>query len=84
MNDTDEEITAAEMEEEEWIEYMKRSSAAVIEQIKITEITCWIETQNNEIEIGDVDSINARGKMGKESSGMETLHQHKKTEPTEP
>ena len=84
MNNTDEEITAAEMEEEEWIEYMKRSSAAVIEQIKIAKITCWIETQNNEIEIGDVDSINARGKMGKESNGMETLHQHKKTEPTEP
>ena len=44
MNDTDEEIDAAETEEEEWIEYMKRSTAAVIEQIRIAKIHCWIKS----------------------------------------
>ena len=34
MNDTDEEIDAAETEEEQWIEYMKKNTAAVIEQIR--------------------------------------------------
>ena len=34
MKDTDEEIDTAEIEEEEWIEYIKRSTAT----------PCWIET----------------------------------------
>ena len=37
MNDTDDEIAAAETEEE-WIEYMKRSTEAAIEQMKIAKI----------------------------------------------
>ena len=44
MNDTDEEIDAAEIEEEEWVEYMKRSRAAAIEQMKLAKFPCWIET----------------------------------------
>ena len=32
MNDGDEEIDTAEIEEEAWFDYMKRSTAAVIEQ----------------------------------------------------
>ena len=32
MNDTDEEIDTAVIEEEDWIEYMKRSTDEVIEQ----------------------------------------------------
>ena len=45
MNDSYEEIDAAEIEEEEeCIENMKRSTAAAIEQMKIARIPCWIET----------------------------------------
>ena len=39
MNDTDEELDAAEIEYEEWIEYMKRSTAAAIEQMKTAKIS---------------------------------------------
>ena len=38
MSDTDEEIDAAEIEEEEWIEDLKRSTAAAIEQMKVATI----------------------------------------------
>ena len=56
---------------------MKGSTAAGIELMKMAEITCWIETQKNEMEIGDANSINATKKQGKESSGMEPWPQHK-------
>ena len=44
MNDTDEETDTAVIEEEEWIEYMKRSTDEAIEYRKNTEIQCWIKT----------------------------------------
>ena len=44
MKDTDEEIDTAEIEEEEWIEYMTRSTAAAVQRMKARNISCWIET----------------------------------------
>ena len=46
INDIDEEIDTVEKEEEEedWIENMKRSTAAAVGQMRIAEIPCWIET----------------------------------------
>ena len=39
--DTDEEIDTADIEEEEWIEYMKRSTDEAMERMKVQ---CWIKT----------------------------------------
>ena len=44
LNDTDEEIDTAEIEQEEWIEYIKRSTAEAEELMKNAKIPCWIET----------------------------------------
>ena len=43
-NDTDEEIDATEIEEEDWIEYMKRSTIDAMEQMKNAKIRCWNKT----------------------------------------
>ena len=43
-NDTDEEIDTTAIEEEEWIEYMKRSTDEAIEKMHNAKIRCWIET----------------------------------------
>ena len=46
MKDTDEEIDTSDIEEEEeeWIEYMKRSTDVAIEPMKRAKIQCWIKT----------------------------------------
>ena len=44
MKDTDEEIDTAEIEEEECIEFMKRSTATAIERMKAVKIPCWTQT----------------------------------------
>ena len=44
INDTDEEIDTVEIEEEDWIEYMKRSTAAAVDQMRTAKSPCWIET----------------------------------------
>ena len=44
MNDNDEEIDTAVIEEEDRIEYMKRSTDVAIEQMKTPKIQCWIKT----------------------------------------
>ena len=44
MKDTDKEIDTGEIEEEVWIEYMKRSTATAVEKMKAGIIRCWIET----------------------------------------
>ena len=44
MSDTDDEIDTDEIDEEDWIEYMKRSTAAAVERMKAAKIPCWIET----------------------------------------
>ena len=43
--DNDEEIDAAEMEEEDWIEYIKRSTIKAIEKMENEKIRCWKLTQ---------------------------------------
>ena len=43
-NDTDDEINTTEIEEEDWIEYMKRSTDEAMERMKTTKIQCWIKT----------------------------------------
>ena len=43
MNDTDEEIDTAEIEED-CIEYMKGSTAAAVDQMRTAKTQCWIET----------------------------------------
>ena len=44
-SDNDEETDAAEIEEEEWIEYMKRSTTEAIEKMENEKIRCWKLTQ---------------------------------------
>ena len=43
MNDTDEELDTAEIEEEDWVEYTKRSTKEAEEQMRAAQIPCWIE-----------------------------------------
>ena len=47
------EIHAAEIEEEDWVEYMKRSINEAMEKIENERIKCWKMTQKNEMETGD-------------------------------
>ena len=44
MNDTDEELDTIEIEEEDWIEYMRRSTVAATEQMRIAKIPRELET----------------------------------------
>ena len=41
MNDADEEIDATEIEQEDSVEYMKRSTAEAEERMKAAQIPCW-------------------------------------------
>ena len=43
-NDTDEEIDATEIEEEDWIEHIKRSTKDVMEKMRNAKIRCWNKT----------------------------------------
>ena len=43
--DNDEEIDAAEIEEEEWVEYIKRSTIEAVEKMVNKKIRCWKLTQ---------------------------------------
>ena len=40
-SDSDEEIDAAEIEEEDWIEYTKRSTNEAMEKMENEKIRCW-------------------------------------------
>ena len=75
INDTDEEIDTAEIEDD-WIENMK-STAAALDQMRTAKIPCWIATLKNEMEISNANSSIISRKMGLESSGMEPWPQHK-------
>ena len=44
INDTDKEIDTAVIEEEDWIEYIRRSTDEAMKQMKITKIQYWIKT----------------------------------------
>ena len=43
--DNDEEIDAAEIEEEDWVEYIKRSTNEAMEKMENEKIRCWKMTQ---------------------------------------
>ena len=43
-NDTEEEIDTTEIEEEDWVDYIKRSKNDVIEKMGNTKIRCWNKT----------------------------------------
>ena len=43
--DNDEEIDAAEIKEEEWVEYIERSTIDVVEKMDNEKIRCWKTTQ---------------------------------------
>ena len=44
-SDNDEEIDAAEIEEEDWVDYIKRSTNEATEKIENEKIRCWNKTQ---------------------------------------
>ena len=43
-NDSEEEIDTTEIEEEDWIEYMKRSTEDAMEKMAHAKIRCWNKT----------------------------------------
>ena len=45
--DTDEEIDKGEMEEEDWVEYIKRSPKEAEEHMMKTKIPCWTEPRES-------------------------------------
>ena len=52
-SDNDEEIDAAEIEEEDLVEYITRSTDEAMEKMENEKIRCWNMTQKNEMETGD-------------------------------
>ena len=62
--DTDVVIDITEIEED-WIEYMKRSTRLPEEKMMTANISCWIMTHKDEIEIGNEDCFSARDKKVK-------------------
>ena len=48
-NDTDEEINTTEIDEEDWIEYVKRSTDDAIEKMDNAKIRCWNKTHKQMI-----------------------------------
>ena len=45
MDDSDEDTNTAEVEEEDWIEYVKRSAKEAEEKMRAANVPCWIERQ---------------------------------------
>ena len=51
--DSEKEIDTTEIEEEDWIEYIKRSTADALDKMERAKIRCWNRThKKNEMEIG--------------------------------
>ena len=51
--DPDQEMDTIEIEEEDWIEYIKRSTADALDKMERAKIRCWNRThKKNEMEIG--------------------------------
>ena len=51
-SDNDEEIDTTEIEEENWVDYIKRSTIEAVEKMGKEKIRCWNKTQKNEMENG--------------------------------
>ena len=45
MDDTDEDTDTPEIEEEEWNQYIKRSTKESVEKMEAANVLCWIENQ---------------------------------------
>ena len=43
--DNDEETDAAEIEEEDWVDYIKKSTNEAMDKIENEKIRCWSKTQ---------------------------------------
>ena len=52
MTDTNEEIDTCGIEEQDWIECMKRSTVTAVEKMKAARIPCWIETRQRKPQNG--------------------------------
>ena len=75
--DSDKEIDTAELEQEDWIEYMKRNTAAAEEEMKKAKIPCWIEMHRRmEFRLAMRVASLPKRTMGKENSRMETRPHH--------
>ena len=71
-NDTDEEIDTTEIEEENWIEYITRSTDEAMEKMETAKIRCWNKTQKkNDMETGAENSNITEREMVEESCRME-------------
>ena len=70
-SDNDEEIDAAEIEEEDWVEYIKRSTDEAMEKMENVKIRCWNMNQKNEMEIGDENRYITEWEMVVKSCWME-------------
>ena len=68
--DFDEEIDMWENEDEDWIEYMKRSTATAVERMKAAQIHAELRHRKNWMVFGNENCIATRWTMGKESSKM--------------
>ena len=56
--DSDEDIDTVEIEEEDWIDYMRRSTAGAIDKMERAKIRCWNKTHRKmkwEISIENCD-----------------------------
>ena len=72
MNDADQEIDTEEIQREDWIEYVKRSTDEAMERMKNSKNPMLDQcTQKNEMETGNENRIVTGRKMGSESSWME-------------
>jgi len=47
-----EEMDTTAIEEEDWIDYTKRSTVDAMDKMERAKIRCWKRTQQNEMEIG--------------------------------
>ena len=51
--DSEKEIDTIEIEEEDWIDYIKRSTADALDKMERAKIRCWnMNTEKHEMEIG--------------------------------
>ena len=76
-NDTGEKIDTAEVEEEEWIEYMKRSTIGCGGQDEGSQHSVLDRnSKKHEMEISSEDRTTYRVKVGEKNSNMESRAQH--------
>ena len=64
MGDIDEDIDTTEIEED-WIEYMKRSTRLAEEKMRTASTMLHYDSQKDEMEIGNEDLFSARDEMVK-------------------